>query len=676
MKRRFVALAVLAAALVVAVPAALAAPITVTTLADELNADGDCSLREAIEAANTNTIVDACGAGDPGADLITFGVSGTIALGSAGQLTITDDLTIAGPGAASLTIHGNGFDAGRIMEVGAGVQLGLFDVTIRGGRWISPPMIAGAGILNHGLLFVTNVAFSQNDAGGFCCSGLPGGAIGNDGGTVEVTGSSFTGNSAGGEGGAIYSNGDLTVVNSTFLGNSTNNWGGGIFAAGSGLGVVSSTFLRNSDVFGGGGIATMAIHTEVAGVTFSRNTSSFAGGAGIWHHGGVLNVENSTFFRNSAPTSFSEGGGLLNSGGGSVVVTNATFSENEAGIGNDIHNRDGIVTLRNSIVANSSPSGGNCGGVVLDGGSNLSWPDTTCPGLNQDPLLDPVGLQDNGGPTETIALMPGSPAIDFALVCPPPVEDQRGVPRPQGPACDSGAYEREATVVPRVPQHFQSYDVNEPESVTETVTLVDQFGARTVRLEEIDWLLNPVEKRRTGKEPVPIERPEEHFTCYEISYMSSPARTVHVRNQFVGDSTLRIGRPLALCTPAAKTLTGTPGAPPSDLDHFECYDVTSESPIFTSETLTVVDEFGTRTVRLDRARELCNPVEKRRAGMAPEPIKRPAEHYVCYRIVSHSPAFSARTVFTRDQFNLDSLRVVSPRRVCVPSEKLEGAPTS
>lgn len=222
------------------------------------------------------------------------------------------------------------------------------------------------------------------------------------------------------------------------------------------------------------------------------------------------------------------------------------------------------------------------------------------------------------------------------------------------------------------PQHYATYDVTNPERVTETVTLSDQFGTRTVRLEEIDWLWNPAEKRRVGHEPSPILRPSEHYACYEIPYISTASRTVHVRNQFVGDSTLTVGRPLALCTPAAKTHTGTPGSFSIGADHYQCYDVTGESPRFTSETLGITDQFGARTIRLDRARELCNPVAKTRASGAVEPIQRPDEHFVCYRITTFSPSFSALTVFTRTQFGLDSARVVSPRRLCVPSDKSEG----
>jgi len=109
------------------------------------------------------------------------------------------------------------------------------------------------------------------------------------------------------------------------------------------------------------------------------------------------------------------------------------------------------VTLRSTIVANNDTFAENCslGGRFTDGGYNIE--DGTSCGFTQatgslpntDPLLDPAGLQDNGGPTLTIALQPDSPAVDLVGegACPPPVTDQRGVERPQGGACDSGAFE-------------------------------------------------------------------------------------------------------------------------------------------------------------------------------------------------------------------------------------------
>ena len=91
-----------------------------------------------------------------------------------------------------------------------------------------------------------------------------------------------------------------------------------------------------------------------------------------------------------------------------------------------------------------SSKGRNCDGTITDGGGNLSYPDTTCPGINADPLLGP--LQNNGGPTQTMDLGPGSAAFeagDNATCAAALVNnlDQRGVTRPQGARCDIGAVE-------------------------------------------------------------------------------------------------------------------------------------------------------------------------------------------------------------------------------------------
>jgi hypothetical protein len=150
-----------------------------------------------------------------------------------------------------------------------------------------------------------------------------------------------------------------------------------------------------------------------------------------------------------------EGGGIFNAG--TLTVTNSTFSGNTASAGDAIYN-GGLtsnVALRNTIVA--SPRNNNCGGAPpTDNGGNLDDGATcrfTAPtSKSSTPAgLDPAGLKDNGGPTETIALCSGvdtpagctgpSAAIDAAVNCPPPATDQRGVSRPQGSACDIGSFE-------------------------------------------------------------------------------------------------------------------------------------------------------------------------------------------------------------------------------------------
>ena len=98
----------------------------------------------------------------------------------------------------------------------------------------------------------------------------------------------------------------------------------------------------------------------------------------------------------------------------------------------------GELQVGNSIL--SGEGFDNCDGSVVDLGNNLSWPiENDCPGTQDDPRLDT--LADNGGPTETMALLAGSPAIDAGDIESCAVTDQRGVSRPQGETCDIGAFE-------------------------------------------------------------------------------------------------------------------------------------------------------------------------------------------------------------------------------------------
>ena len=155
-------------------------------------------------------------------------------------------------------------------------------------------------------------------------------------------------------------------------------------------------------------------------------------GGAIYNSGsGVLNVTNSTFSGNRLVVS--PGGSAIYSGG-TLNVTNSTFSGND---GTTIQTF-GTATLKNTIVTNST-GGNNCSGTIGDGGGNLVWGDETCPGISADPLLGALG--DNGGPTQTFALLTGSPAIDAGTDAGCPSTDQRGYTRPVGATCDIGAFE-------------------------------------------------------------------------------------------------------------------------------------------------------------------------------------------------------------------------------------------
>lgn len=232
-------------------------------------------------------------------------------------------------------------------------------------------------------------------------------------------------------GGGIGNSGTVTLTNSTVTGNFATDYGGGIFNYGGTLNITNSTLSGNI-----------------------VSPNSGGDGGGIWNWG-TLNITNSTFSRNIAYL----GGGMENYFG-PAVITNSTFSGNSAVTGGGIFSYVfGTLAVKNTIVANSS-SGGNCidDGTSTSYGQNLS-DDSSCSSffnqtsdLNSTPAgLDPGGLQNNGGPTKTIALISGSPAIDAIPVSPTNNctdftgnvlgTDQRGVTRPQGAACDIGAFE-------------------------------------------------------------------------------------------------------------------------------------------------------------------------------------------------------------------------------------------
>jgi hypothetical protein len=221
----------------------------------------------------------------------------------------------------------------------------------------------------------------------------------------------------------------------------------------------------------------------------------------------------------------------------------------------------------------------------------------------------------------------------------------------------------------RVPQHFRAYRAVGLRATRELMTLVDQFGAEQVRLGSVRLLMTPVEKRRSGRQPEPIQRPNEHLKCYGI-VGATANRTVRVSNQFTDATRVTVLDPSHLCAPAAKTREGDPGEPPADLNHYKCYTV-SRSPAV-NETIGLSDQFGPdEQVLVRRLIRLCNPVEKRREGREPEPPPHPNEHLACYRVDEPLP-FQEPTVFTRDQFrDRETLRVTRPSTLCVPSRKRE-----
>ena len=363
-----------------------------------------------------------------GGGTISFTCSGTITFTS--QKVITSAVTIDGGGA--ITFDGGGSTS--LFQVNGGAELVLDGMTLQNGN-----ATHGGAIDNLGTLTVTSSTFSGNSA-------THGGAIDSDG-TLTVATSTFSGNSATDFGGAILNDGGtLTVATSTFSGNS-GDWGGVISNLGT-VTVASSTFSDNS--------------ADRGGAIFSSDT---------------LTVASSTFSVNSANIA---GGAIFSSD--TLTVTSSTFSVNSAtDFGGAIANFEGTVNLGSSIVANS-PSGGNCAGPITSQGSNLSddlVSDNTCnliaagDQLNRGRLLGP--LADNGGPTHTMLPIPFSPAIDAADCGISSATDQRGISRPQGPACDIGAVEVTPPPSVATPTVVPSPS-NEGQSVTASASFTGDTG--------------------------------------------------------------------------------------------------------------------------------------------------------------------------------------------------------
>jgi len=209
------------------------------------------------------------------------------------------------------------------------------------------------------------------------------------------------------------------VVDSTLSANSADD-GGAIFNSGT-LSVIGSTFSRNLGRIKNQGEVGSAI-TNWGQLTMINSTLSDNGGFAIYNAGNAKLIS----------CTFSKNGGAISNRGESYCGGNLWCGPGPPG----------VATLTNTIVAESVRP--NCEGhPITDGGNNLQFPGTSCGDTipSRDPLLDPAGLKDNGGPTQTIALLPGSPGIDAGDNVSCPGADQRAVSRPFGAACDLGAYE-------------------------------------------------------------------------------------------------------------------------------------------------------------------------------------------------------------------------------------------
>ena len=411
-------------------PRQMLAQVTVTTTADI----GAGSLRQAIIDANATSANDDIVFAS---SLFTNGVS-TITLGSAALPDIAatsgaGSLTITGPGASSLIISGNNGNTNRnfsIFKIASGGNLTISGVTVSGAQ-TTDTYGKGGCIINSGALNISNSVITGNSVSG--SSSYGGGIQNNTSAVLTISNTTISGNSSANHAGGINNNGTITITSSTISGNTAANAGGGFVN----IGTLS---IFNSTIFG--------------------NIATNASGGGIFNNT-ALNITNTTIASNSAVS----GGGILGNGGSlniaNTIIANSTSGGDYAGSGTIGTNLNNLVEDGSITDASSTPTGsGNISG---------------------DPLLGT--LQNNGGPTQTLALLSGSPAIaagDATISNAAPVNglDQRGVTRsPTAPSI--GAFE----YVPPVASQL-GLTTNAAGSVTglafatqPVITLQDSLGA-------------------------------------------------------------------------------------------------------------------------------------------------------------------------------------------------------
>ena len=459
---------------------AVTTPITIT---------GNGATKTIIQASTCNpvTLPGGCtpvnyrvfevgGSGDLKIDKITVrhGRRGNFFLGggiySSGALTITDSIISgndAGNGGgiynegAKLSVLNTTISDNHAYNNGGGIQTNgpaTLTNSIISGNICDGSCGGGGGIINNSsTLTITNSVISNNQ------TSAAGGGIFTVGGSLTVSKSTITGNSAGfgggiqnntqvlsienstistnnaNDGGGMYNFGSSSpmLTNVTFSNNSASTNGGGMYNNISNPMLTNVTFSGNSATSGGGMHNTSGSSPMLTNVTFSGNSASSGGGGGMYNESNSSpTLTNVTFSGNSASIN---GGGMLNFNNSRPTLTNVTFSGNKAST-----NSGGVPILKNVIIANST--GDNCFGGVDTSSSNNLINDNTCLGVTDGNQGNKIGaytvnlgsLANNGGFTQTHALTTGSAAIDAGANC--AATDQRGVTRPQGAGCDIGAH--------------------------------------------------------------------------------------------------------------------------------------------------------------------------------------------------------------------------------------------
>ena len=479
-----------AAALITALAGSAAASATITV---DANGDGTADATHCTDGTVGNcTIRDAAAAAVDGDTIVFDPTISTITLTN-GQI-LMQAVNITGPGAASLSITTTAapgsYNVFRITGSGDVVVSGL-TVTknriaaLNGGKFTLDGVTIsgssagwGGGALyadNAGLLEITDSRFENNS----CL--YDGGAVNSyHGRETTISGSTFLGNHSDGSGGALYSGwtDDLTITDSVFSGNTADGRGGALATPNGSAyvtSIINTTIDSNHADLSGGGIAVLYDNVvNISNTTISNNTSAHGGGIDFAVSGIVATIDNSTIAGNDAAQG---AGGIFLAGSSSLTMNQSTISANLArgtlanmgGGGIAIADNTSVMAMSGTIVSgNTSPitrfsdialyqySGGN--GSFTASNSIIGELDSriTSSGTNIQNLSDPMlgALADNGGPTKTMAPLPGSPAIDAG---PDPVAtftgngfDQRGTPwlRVYNGTADIGAFEEQPDPTP------------------------------------------------------------------------------------------------------------------------------------------------------------------------------------------------------------------------------------
>ncbi len=410
------------------------------------------TLRDAITAANSSGVSNSISF-SPNVfstqQTITL-TNGQFELSNAGNTT-----TITGPGADLLTIDGNGLS--RVLQVDSGVIATISGITVTGGNSTGQSTTVGGGILNQGTLALTNSTISGNTTPSlgsavyssdvmtfnYCTvTGNTGSySVLNTGALMVSINSSFTANTSG-----IDNSGSLTLVNSTV----SNNQGGPALFNQAFLSIDASTISGNSGTGISNNGANLPVELLMADSTISNND-----GVGVDNssatNADIVDVTDCTISGNT-------GGGFANGVTGNVNAISGIYGTIISGntVSNAADDLDGAVVTGNHNLIGVDNSGSFTNGVA----GNL---------VGVNPMLG--ALANNGGPTQTQALLAGSPAINAgATFGADQGVDQRGIARPQGATADIGAFEFQNSTTTSLSDSAASVTVGKPVTFTATVT--------------------------------------------------------------------------------------------------------------------------------------------------------------------------------------------------------------